>query len=155
MSGRDRSDPHVTEDRPPLETPAATHYSVAARISRDMVRLVSQYVGRGPTKARTSLNTNFVLVVLEDSLTKGEGNLVAAGEQESVRSQRRTFQSLMRDEATAAVEEATGRRVRAFLSDFSPEAGISAQLFLLEPIAETARVAVAEAEIDGDEDADG
>ena len=138
------------DDRPPTETSEAPNYSVAARISQAMVHLVSQYVGRGPTRARTSLNTNFALVVLEDSLTKAERNLVAAGELESVRGQRRTFQALMRDEAIRAVQDATGRHVRAFLSDFSAEAGISAQLFLFEPIEETGEIVVAEAEISGD-----
>lgn len=135
-------------DRPhETETPNAPNYSVAARISQAMVHLTSQYLGRGPTMARTSLNTNFALVVLEDSLTKAERNLVAAGELESVRGQRRTFQTLMREEAIRAVEEATGRQVRAFLSDFSAEAGIAAELFLFEPFPETADMAVAEAEI--------
>ena len=128
----------------------APHYSVAARISQAMVHLMSQYVGRGPTRARTTLNPNFALVVLEDTLTKAEHNLVAAGELESVRGQRRTFHALMRDEAVSAVEEATGRHVRTFLSDFSAEAGISAQLFLFEPVEETPDMAVAEAEITGD-----
>jgi uncharacterized protein YbcI len=139
----------VTGDPNPGETGAAPRHSVAARISRDMVRLVSQYVGRGPTKARTSLNSTFALVVLEDSLTKAERNLVAAGLQESVHAQRRTFQSLMRDEAIAAVEAATGRRVRAFLSDFSAEEGISAELFLFES-SDTDDGAFVEVEVDGD-----
>lgn len=140
----------MTDDRGKNAPTETGHYSVAARISQAMVHLASRYVGRGPTRARTSLNAAYALVVLEDSLTKAEHNLVAAGELESVRGQRRTFQSLMRDEAIAAVEEATGRRVRAFLSDFSAEAGISAQLFLLESAGETQDMALGEAEITGD-----
>ncbi len=110
--------------------------STAASISRRLVQLMSRYTGRGPTQARTVLNPGFALVILEDTLTKGEHSLVDAGEHASVLAQRRTFQSLMRDESIAAVEEITGRRVRTYLSDFSPIDGIAADLFLFEPLAE-------------------
>lgn len=85
--------------------------------------------------------------MLEDTLTKGERNLVAAGEHQSVLSQRRTFQALMRDEAVAGVEEIVGRRVRAFLSDFSPEDGIAAELFLFQPFAEPGEILLIEAQV--------
>ena len=112
-------------------------YSVAARISTQMVRLMSRYTGRGPTKARTALNTNFATVILDDTLTKAETNLVAAGEIDSVLQQRRTFHRMMRDEAVAAVEQETGRKVRAYLSDLAPEAGVGAHVFVFEPHTET------------------
>lgn len=120
-------------------------YSMAARISTQMVRLMSQYTGRGPTKARTTLNSNFATVVFEDTLTKAERNLVAAGEIESVCQQRRTFNRLMRGEAVAAVEEVVGRKVRAYLNDISPEDGIAVQTFVFEMRPETGEVVVAEA----------
>jgi len=121
---------------------------VAARISTQMVRLTSRYTGRGPTKARTVLNANFVTVILDDTLTKAETNLVAAGETESVMQQRRTFQRMMRDEAVAAIEHESGRRVRAYLSDIAPEAGVSAHVFVLEPEPETGLAFYGEAEGD-------
>ena len=40
------------------------------------MRLLSQYTGRGPTKARTFLNEDMVTIVLQDTLTKGERTLV-------------------------------------------------------------------------------
>src|SRR5258706_453589 len=46
--------------------------SVAADISNAVVRLLSDYTGRGPTKARTYLHEDLVSVVLRDTLTKGE-----------------------------------------------------------------------------------
>ena len=106
--------------------------SIAAGLSRRMVQLMSRYTGRGPNQARTVLDPGFALVILEDTLTKGEHSLVDAGEHASVLAQRRTFQVLMREEAITAVEEITGRRVRTYLSDFSPGDGIAAELFLFE-----------------------
>ena len=138
--------------RPPqrLDTPASSGYSVAAQISKDIVKLLSSYTGRGPTKARTTLNTNFATVLLEDALTKAERNLVAAGEHDSVRRQRSLFNRLMRDEAVAIVERATSRRVRAFLSDLSPETDVALFAFVFDPRPETGEVSVAEAKGDGD-----
>ena len=127
-------------------------YSVAARISTAIVRLVSQYTGRGPTSATTSLNTNFALVVLEETLTKGERSLVAAGEIDAVRRHRETFEALMRPEAIAAVEEITGREVRLALSDFGPHDGTAVELFLLEPLPETDAAVVAVVDGNGGEE---
>ena len=123
--------------------------AVASRLSTEMVKLTSRQTGRGPTKARTTLNANLAAVVLDDTLTKAERTLVAAGQDEAVRQQRRTFHSLMREEAIAVVEEVTGRQVRAFLSDIAPEVGITAHVFVFEPREETGEAYVAEA--DGDE----
>jgi uncharacterized protein YbcI len=118
--------------------------SIAARISTRLVQILSEYTGRGPTKARTNVNTNFILVVMEDTLTKGERSLVAAGQPESVLQHRKAFQQVIRSDAVAAVEEATGRKVRAFLTDIAPEDDVGVLVFLLEPLPETGTVAVAD-----------
>lgn len=128
---------------PPFD---ASGYSTAARISTRMVQFMARYTGRGPTKARTTLNTNFATVVLDDTLTKAERNLVAAGEIESVVQQRRTFHRMMRVEVIAAVEQETGRRVRAYLSDIAPEAAVGAHVFIFEPVSETGEAYYAEAD---------
>ena len=50
-----------------------------------------------------------------------------------MRRQRAALQGLIRDDAIAAVETATGRSVRLLLSDIAPEEGVAIQLFLFEP----------------------
>jgi len=139
-------------DPVPTETAGHPDYSVAASISRTVVQLLSRYTGRGPTRVRTSLNTNFALVVLEDALTKGEQSLVAAGNHTAVRRQREAFQALVQDEAIATVEQATGRTVRACMSDVSTESGIAIELFLFEPVRETGEAVVAETNAPRDSD---
>ena len=49
-----------------------------------------------------------------------------------MRRQRAALQGLIRDEAIAAVEQASGRSVRLLLSDIAPEEGVAIQLFLFE-----------------------
>ncbi len=106
--------------------------SPASEISRAIVQLMARSAGRGPTKARTTLDAGHALVVVEDALTTSERGLVEAGEQELVRRQRAALQGLIRDEAIAAVELASGRRVRLLLSDIAPQEGVAIQLFLFE-----------------------
>jgi uncharacterized protein YbcI len=93
--------------------------SQQAAISREIVRLLHEYTGRGPTKARTHINNDLVTVVLEDTLTMGERSLVADGKTQHVLATRKAFQETMSVKMVAAVEEHSGRRVLAFLSSWS------------------------------------
>jgi uncharacterized protein YbcI len=106
---------------------------MAAAISNAVVSLFSDYLGRGPTRARTAFGRDLVAVVLEETFTKAERRLVEEGEQQSVVTTRRIFQSTMREDLTAAIERITGRRVTAFLSDQSAEPDVAVEVFLLEP----------------------
>lgn len=118
--------------------------SPALAISNGMVGLLSRYTGRGPTSARTIVNANVVVVMLRDTLTKGEHSLVAAGQTNAVRRMRRTFHELMRAEAVALVEAALGRRVIACLADIDPVADVATIVVPLEEQPEPGRLDVAE-----------
>jgi uncharacterized protein YbcI len=104
---------------------------VKAEIASRVVQLQSEYYGKGPTKARTYIVDDLVAVVLEETFTKAERTLVDRGEKDSIQQIRRRFQQQMADEFTAIVEQATGRSVRAFLSETNLEADISVEIFLL------------------------
>jgi uncharacterized protein YbcI len=106
---------------------------LAAEISRRMVQLLSRHIGRGPTRARTTLNANLAVTVFHEALTKAELNLAAAGQTEAVHHLRRTFQTMMRRQAIEIVEQTTGRVVLAHLSDVDPDANIAAEVFIFEP----------------------
>src|SRR3954447_13804380 len=100
-------------------------------ISNEMVKLHAQYYGRGPTKAKTYITDDLVAVVLEETFTRAERTLVDRGEVEAIQQIRRRFQQQMSAEFIAIVEQATGRRVRAFMSETNLEADISVEVFLL------------------------
>ena len=91
-----------------------------------------EYTGRGPTQARTYLNDDVVLCVLKDTLTKGERALADGGEEQSVLTLRRQYQSLMENDASKAIEEITGRRVVSFMSDNATDPDLAAEIFVLE-----------------------
>jgi uncharacterized protein YbcI len=105
---------------------------LAAAISNVVVRLLSEYTGRGPTKARTVIRDNLVVVLLQDTLTKGERALVGKGRELKVLELRAEFQAAMRNDAEAAIEELTGRKVTAFMSANHVDPDLAAEIFVLE-----------------------
>src|SRR3954453_13800448 len=109
---------------------------VASAISTRTVQVMHEHTGRGPTKARTIIDRDFVTVVMEDSLTHAERNLVESGLAEKVLETRHDFQRLMSEELIALVEAETGRKVRAFMSDNHIDPDVAAEVFVLEPVPE-------------------
>ncbi len=107
--------------------------SKATAIANMVVRTMSEYTGRGPTKARTHFGHDVVTVVLQDTLTKGERSLVDDGLDELVRSTRHAFQRTMRGDLTRGVEEILGRKVIALLSDNHIDPDIGVEVFVLAP----------------------
>ena len=110
-----------------------TSGSTVAAISNSVVRLTSQYTGRGPTKARTTLLDDLVVVVMADTMLQAERVLVEKGEAATVVEMRRKFQIAMRDDLIATVEEHTGRKVAAFMSDNHIDPDMAVEIFALSP----------------------
>ena len=107
--------------------------AIAAEISREIVRLHAELFGRGPTKAKTFVHDAYILCLLEDVFTPAERTLVNAGHVEQVASTRRAFQEAVGDIFVGFVEEAAGRKVRAFVSQVHMDPELSAELFIMEP----------------------
>jgi uncharacterized protein YbcI len=108
-------------------------YSSAAEISSGMVSIYKTVLGRGPTKARTTISDDMVVTVLEDSLTKGERTLAAQDREDAVRELRRNLQSAMCSEIKKLVETTLQREVVCFLSDHSPDPDYAVEVLLLAP----------------------
>jgi uncharacterized protein YbcI len=102
-----------------------------ATIANEFVQLHSEYYGRGPTKAKVYTDGDLLAVVLEETFTPAEKTLISRNEAEGVQDIRRRFQRAMVDQFTAIVEQATGRKVRAFLSETNLEADVAVEIFLL------------------------
>lgn len=109
--------------------------SVLARISGEMVRLYKSQFGRGPTKVRTHwCGEDMISVVLEETFTPAERNLVRMGEHERLRETRMCFQYASVADFVEPVERLTGRTVRAFISGIDTEIeGLSLETFVLWP----------------------
>jgi uncharacterized protein YbcI len=97
-----------------------------------MVGLKKQYYGKGPTKAKTYINDNYVFCVLEGGLTTNEVTLLEAGEHDLVRQYRLRFQEAVSQVTTRAIQEVTGRNVIGYHSQivFDPE--FAFEIFVLD-----------------------
>jgi uncharacterized protein YbcI len=105
---------------------------LAAQISREVVQLHARLYGRGPTKARTFVEPDYVMCVMEEVFTVAERTLIRAGNGEQVTATRSAFQEAMQSEFVALVEEATDRQVRAFISQVHIGADLAVEIFLFE-----------------------
>lgn len=124
----------------------ATQGEIAAHISREMVKLMRKIAGRGPTRARTTIARDHVLVMFQETLTDGERTLVENGLTDEVHAVRAAYQKMLRDDAVALIEGALDRKVIGFMSNnhFDPDLG--AELFVLDPAEESVTPVPQEAE---------
>jgi uncharacterized protein YbcI len=106
-----------------------------SQISNEMVRIYKDQFGRGPTRARTHwCGPDALTVLLEDTLTPAERNLVAMGEHGRLRDTRTYIQYSSVREFCEPVERLTGRRVRSFVSGVDTAVdGLSVETFVLHP----------------------
>jgi uncharacterized protein YbcI len=107
--------------------------NVSRDLSRAMVNLLKDSIGRGPSHARTYVHEDLVVVVLRRTMTKAEHTLADEGEEALVRDVRQVLQRKFREDANGIVERLTGQRVSAFLSDHDVDEDIVVQTFVLEP----------------------
>ena len=112
--------------------------SIAAAISNATVKLLNEYTGRGPTKAKTTISRDLIAIVLQDTMTKAERTLALNGDAQLVLDMRHRFQLAMRPELVAAVERLSERKVIAFMSDNHVDPDMAVEIFVLEPQPETA-----------------
>ena len=110
------------------------HFSARAAVSNAVVRIHARSYGRGPTKARTVMGEDYAMCVLENIYTPAERTLIDAGKADQVAGIRDTFQTVARGEFIGAVEEITGRRVRAFLSQVHWDPDVAVEIFLFDPL---------------------
>jgi uncharacterized protein YbcI len=104
-----------------------------AAISETVVRLMAEAAGRGPTKARTTIDRDLIVVVLQNTLTSGERYLADNDRAGQVLDMRRAYQDAMSSDCIASVEHLTGRTVLAFMSANHIDPDLAAEVFILKP----------------------
>jgi len=107
--------------------------SPAAKIATSAVQLLHQYTGRGPTKAKTTIDEPVVTILLADTLTTGERTLVDHGHADRVLQVRSDYQTSMRDDLVGIVERELDREVIAFMSQNHIDPDLAVEVFVLKP----------------------
>jgi len=108
------------------------HGEIRAALSNTLVALMKEHFGKGPTAAKSFVNDEYVLTVLEDGLTQNEKTLLEAGEESLVRDYRLRFQRAVEAEFCSAVERVTDRRVLAYHSQIVFDPPRSFEIFVLD-----------------------
>lgn len=103
-----------------------------AAITREIVKIHTAAIGRGPKKSYSFHNGDALVTVLLEVLTRAEQTLIAHGESDSVRDARRLSQRAMADQMVAAVERLTDRRVVAFMGDNHLDPDMAVEVFILD-----------------------
>jgi uncharacterized protein YbcI len=139
MATEDETQPHVPPDvgmvpgpRDAAERTYDATGNLRLAISNALVGVKKQLYGKGPVKAKTYINDNYVFSVLEGGLTRNEETLLAAGEQRLVREYRLRFQEAVATTIRTAIEEVTGRKVLAYHSQIVFDPDRAFEIFVLD-----------------------
>jgi uncharacterized protein YbcI len=123
-------------------TRGAERGKLAAGISNAILGIHRQYYGRGASRARTVMDSDYIICFLEDIYTPVERTLIDAGRFEAVKETRSAFQDTMRERFSASVEELSGRKVVGFVSQVHMDPDVAVETFILEPENEHPRATV-------------
>ena len=93
--------------------------SLRSAVSTAMVRRKAELYGKGPTRAKTFFNDDYVFVAMEGGLTANEEQMVAGGQEDMVRQYRLRFQEVTGDILCGDVEQITGRKVVGYHSQIT------------------------------------
>jgi uncharacterized protein YbcI len=104
-----------------------------AQISTSIVAIQREHYGRGPMKAKTYALDDVILVVMRGTgFTALEQTIMDSGQPSRVVEMREEFQSLVAGRYKQTIEELTGCKVTAFLSQAHVEPDITIEMFFVD-----------------------
>jgi uncharacterized protein YbcI len=104
-----------------------------AEISTTIVAILRDHYGRGPMKAKTYALDDIIVCVMRGSgFTALEKTIMDSGDPERVVEMRHDFQRVMATRYSDAIEELTGRKVVAFLSQAHVDPDITIEIFFVD-----------------------
>jgi uncharacterized protein YbcI len=102
-------------------------------ISTRIVGILREHYGRGPMKAKTYVLDDIIVVVMRGSgFTPLEQTIMDSGEPDRVIAMREDFQRVMATRYRETIEELTGRKVLAFLSQAHVEPDLTLEIFFVD-----------------------
>jgi uncharacterized protein YbcI len=138
MNGRSRASPVEPGAAEVDAKPAANNAPLAgghllAAISTSIVGILREHYGRGPMKAKTYALDDIIVVVMRGSgFTPLEQTIMDSGEPDRVIAMREDFQRVMAKRYRETIEELTGRKVLALLSQAHIQPDITMEIFFID-----------------------
>lgn len=108
---------------------------IEAKITEALVKFEREYMGRGPTEARTYLIDDLVLVRLKGVITRAEAHLASADQsgrgRDLIKQTRIELLEKARPQLAALIENISGCRVTSLHTDISVKTGERVIIFTL------------------------
>jgi uncharacterized protein YbcI len=115
-----------------VDTEAQSHPGRLAAISREVVVLLKDLVGRGPTKSKTYIHDDCVVLLLREGHTRGEETMFDAGGSRAVAQGRVDISETIRGPLIKVIEQHMGRRVVGFMSSSQQDPDLLSFVFVLD-----------------------
>ena len=115
-----------------MSADAETHHGPQAAISREVVGLLKDLAGRGPTKSKAYLHDDCVLLLLREGHTRSEETMFQAGSARSVAQGRVDLSDTICQPLIEVIERNTGRRVVGFMSSSHQDPDLISFVFVLD-----------------------
>lgn len=115
-----------------METESEGHQGRLAAISREVVGLLKNLIGRGPTKSKTYIHDDCVVLLLREGHTRGEETMFTAGGSRGVAQGRVDISETIREPLIEVIEHHTSRKVVGFMSSSHQHPDLLCFVFVLD-----------------------
>ena len=106
--------------------------ALLARISNEMVRAQKEFFGKGPTKAKSYMLDDMLIIVMRGGMTTAEKTMLDFGHPDLVRQFRQLFENSMTERLTGKMEELTGRKILTYQSQVMFEPDVVVEMFVFD-----------------------
>jgi uncharacterized protein YbcI len=106
--------------------------ALLARISNEMVRAQKEFFGKGPTKAKSYMLDDLLIIVMRGGMTTAEKTMLEFGKADQVRQFRQLFENEMTQRLTGKMEELTGRKIVNYQSQFMFDPDVVIEMFVFD-----------------------
>jgi uncharacterized protein YbcI len=110
------------------------------QISNAMVHAQKEYFGKGPTKAKSYMLDDFLLIIMRGGITVAERTMLDSDRESLVREFRQEFENEMAKKLTDMIEDLTGRRVVTYQSQILFDPDIVLEIFFFDRDADEAQI---------------
>src|SRR6266480_3551731 len=119
--------------QPDARSPRLAGGHLLTAISTSIVGILRDHYGRGPMRAKTYVLDDIIVVVMRGSgFTPLEKTIMNSGQPDRVIAMREDFQRVMSKRYQDTIEELTGCKVLAFLSQAHVEPDITMEIFFVD-----------------------
>jgi uncharacterized protein YbcI len=96
--------------------PSGPDGELLAQVSNAVVQTMEEFFGQGPTRAKSYMLDDLLLVVTRGGLTRAERTMLDFGHPDMVRGFRQLFENEMTDRLISTMEDLTGRKILTYQS---------------------------------------